>query len=131
MDYRGTIIEESLEDNSLLKDVKIISTKVESVTEKHQTPWLTKWTLHMVEIPQNKGDDLAEKISKKINKKRSRSWYVDYKNDLFHFIIYKDKIFKIDRKNPVLYKEAKQFGISLGIPEYQVDFAPDDKVWDR
>jgi len=37
----------------------------------------------------------------------------------------------VDLKNPILYKDAKRYGISLGIPKYQVDFAPEDKVWER
>jgi putative transposase len=28
-------------------------------------------------------------------------------------------------------RDAKAYGISVGIPEYQVDFAPEDKVWER
>ena len=32
--------------------------------------------------------------------------------------------FKVDLQNPILYKDAKEYGISKGIPEYQVDFAP-------
>ena len=41
------------------------------------------------------------------------------------------KIFKVDLQNPILYRDAKQYGISFGIPEYQVDFAPDGKIWER
>ena len=38
MNYEGIIIEESLERADVLKDVKIVSTKVEPVIEKHKTP---------------------------------------------------------------------------------------------
>lgn len=100
MNYKGVIIEESLQDKTVLKKLKIISTNVEVVTEKHQTPYLNQWTLHTVEIHSD--------------------WYVDYKNDQYHYIIYPYKVFKVDLKNPVLYRAAKQYGISLGIPEYQV-----------
>lgn len=31
----------------------------------------------------------------------------------------------------MLYKNAKQYGISLGIPEYQVNFSPEDKVLEK
>ena len=40
MNYQGVIIEESLEDKDILKGVRILSTKVELVTKKHETPWL-------------------------------------------------------------------------------------------
>ena len=38
--YKGVIIEESLENKDILKDIKIISTKIEPVQEKHKTPWV-------------------------------------------------------------------------------------------
>lgn len=129
MNYTGVIIEESLEDNAVLYDVKIISTKVEKVTEKHKTPWIKQWTLHTVEIPADTVDAVAGKISESLDSEHN--WYADFKNDQFHYIIYRNKVFKIDRKNPTLYKNARDHGISLGIPEYQVDFAPDDEVWKR
>lgn len=130
MDYKGVIIEESLDDKSVLGKVKIIETKVEPVTPKHQTPWLKQWTLHTIKIPEDQADQIAQEISKSLETKHT-SWYADYKNDRYAFIIYAGKIFKVDLKNPVLYKEAREYGISIGIPEYQVDFAPKDKTWER
>ena len=127
--YQGVIIEESLENKSVLQDIKILETKLEEVTERHKTPWVTQWTLHTVEILEEKADQVAEKLSADLDKEHE--WYADYKNDQYHYIIYRGKVFKVDLKNPVLYKDAKQYGISIGIPEYQVDFAPEDKIWDR
>lgn len=129
MNYKGVIIEESLDKKNVLKDVAVISTKVEPVADGHKTSWLKQWTLYTVEIPEEKADQIAEKLSKDLEKEHP--WYADYKNDLYHYIIYREKIFKVDLSNPVLYKDARRYGVSLGIPEYQVDFAPDDKVWKR
>lgn len=130
MNHKGVIIEESLQDAAVLRNIKILETKVEPITPKHKTPWLKQWTLHTVEIPEEKAEEIAEAISKVIETKHT-SWYADYKNNKYHYIIFPDKIFKVNLSNPVLYKEAKNHGISLGIPEYQVDFAPDNKVWNR
>ena len=121
MNYKGVIIEESLTNISILDEVKILETEINAVTEKSKTPWLKQWTLHTVEIPENIGDEIAEKLSAVLIEEPS-SWYADYKNDSFHFIVFPGKIFKVDLKNPILYKEAKKYGIELGIPEYQVDF---------
>jgi hypothetical protein len=129
MNYKGVIIEESLENKDVLKDVKILDTKVEKVTEKHRTDWLEQWTLHTVEIPEAEADDIAEKISDILDSKHN--WYADFKNEDTHFIIFRDKVFKIDRKNKEEYDEATQYGISLGIPDYQVDFSPFVKGWER
>ena len=117
--YTGTIIEESLEDKQVLSKIKILSTKIEQVTQKHQTPWLAQWTLRKVEIAEDQADKIAEMLSRVLQK---NYWYADYKNDKWHYIVYSDKIFKVDRQNPILYKDAKQYGLSLGIPPYQVDF---------
>jgi hypothetical protein len=128
MNYQGTIIKESLEDNSLLEDVLILSTKIEPVNEKHQTPWLRQWTLHRVEIQEQDAERLAEVISKKLDYSHGGAWYADYKNDKFHFIIYKGKVFKVSRDSKEDYQRAKQYGVSLGIPEYQVNFSPEIKI---
>lgn len=122
MDYQGVIILESLGDPSILRDVKILATKVEKVTEKHQTPWLTRWTLHTVGIPEEKGDEFAEIISKSFDATHDTNWFADYKNDRFHFIVFPNRVFKVNLTNPILYKEAKAYGISLGIPDYQLGF---------
>lgn len=127
MNYQGTIIEESLKDKSVLSDIKILSTRVSSVTEKDKTPWLTQWTLHTVEIDESKAEEVASKISTLIDIEHG-SWYADYKNDDYHYIIFPDKIFKIDRTKKEQYDEATKHGLSLGIPNYQLDYSADIKI---
>ncbi len=130
MNFKGVVIEESLEDKSVLNDVKIVSTNVESVTEKHKTPWIKQWTLHDVEISAEKAAAVAKKISKALD--REHNWYADYKTDFEHYVIYHNKIFYIaDRSDKKQYDEAAEYGISIGIPAYQVDFSPLVKRWER
>lgn len=128
MDYEGVIIEESLEDRGILKDIKTISTKVEPITAEHKTPWLKQWTLHTVSIPANDADQVAGIISKSLG---DNYWYADYKNEKTHFIIFPNKVFKIDRTKVEEYKAATEFGLKLGIPDYQLDFAPNVVQWER
>jgi len=129
MNYKGVIIEESLDNKAVLDKIKIIKTKISPVVEKHKTPWVKQWTMHTAEIPEQDAEKVAEQLSKDLDKEHA--WYADFKNENYHFIIYRGKIFKVDLKNPILYKEAKKFGIGLGIPEYQVDFAPNDKIFEE
>lgn len=129
MNYNGVIIEESLENKDILKDVKISDTKVEEVTEEHKTPWIKQWTLHTVEILENQADDVAEKLTKSLDSQHS--WYADFKNDSFHYIIFRDKFFKVDRSKKEQYADVVKFGVSLGIPDYQLDFSPHIKEWER
>lgn len=122
-DFKGVIIEESLDDKDVLKKVKILETEVESVTKEHKTPWLKQWTLRTVEIPGDKARSIAEKISKSIDLKHDNSWYADFKNNSTHFIIFRNKVFKVDRGKKEEYEIVRKYGISIGIPEYQLDFS--------
>src|SRR3989338_1564086 len=97
MNYKGVIIEESLERKEVLKEVVIVDTKVETVTEGHKTPWLKQWTLHTVEVAEQSADAVAQKLSEDLD--REHNWYADFKNNTFHYIIYRGKIFKVDLQN--------------------------------
>ena len=127
--FNGVIIEESLENKDVLQKVKIIKTKVEEVTEEHKTPWIKQWTLHTVEILENQADEIAEDLSKSLDSEHD--WYADFKNDKFHYVIFRNKVFKVDRSKPEQYDEVVKYGLSLGIPDYQLDFTPHIKEWER
>ena len=122
MNYKGTIIEESLDNKSVLRSVKILSTKVEKVVAAHQTPWLKRWTLHKVEITEERAREVAEEISQRLDYSHKSAWYADFKNEKWHYIIFKNKIFKISRQDAAGYRKAKEYGLALGIPEHQVNF---------
>ncbi len=128
MNYEGVIIEESLKDKDVLKLVKIVSTKVEPVTKEHKTPWLKQWTLHTIAIPESKVDEVSEALSKALE---SNYWYADFKNKDHHYIIFPNKVFKVERRMPEQYKQVTKYGLGLGIPDYQLDFSPAIKQWER
>ena len=127
--YKGVIIEESLEDKSALQDLKILETEIEPVTEEHKTPWVKQWTLHTVEISEDGAVEVAEKLSQALDPQHV--WYADFKNDSTHFIIFRNKVFKIDRSNKAQYATATAYGLTLGIPDYQLDFSPHSQQWQR
>ena len=127
--FVGVIIKESLENKDVLEKVKIIKTKVEKVVKKHKTPWLDKWTLYTVEITAEKAAKVADELSKCLESEHN--WYADFKNDDFHFIIFRNKVFRIDRTSKEQYDNAKDYGLSLGIPKYQVNFHPDIAKWKK
>jgi hypothetical protein len=133
MNFSGIIIEESLTSSEVLNDLTIISTKVEPTTEKHKTPWLKQWTLHTVEIPEKSIVAVAEKIRVALDCRESgkSSWYADFKNRSTHVIIFTDKVFHVTRSNPHEYEAVVAYGLRLGIPDYQLDFSPHIKQWER
>ncbi len=118
MDYKGVIIEESLENKDVLESVDILDTEIEKVTDEHETPWLSQWTLHTVKVLENQAEMVAKIISGSLDP--DHEWYADFKNDTHHYIIFRNKIFYIDRKSKEQYDEAKRYGLSLGIPESQL-----------
>ena len=84
-----------------------------------------------MEIPFGEAEQVAEEISHAIDPEHENAWYADFKNDTTHFIIFKNKVFKIDRTKVEEYIKATEYGISIGIPSYQVDFAPNTVGWSR
>jgi len=128
MNYSGVIIEESLKDKAVLDHVKISKTKAEPVTEHHKTPWLKQWTLHTVEIQDKQADAVADLLSRSLE---NNYWYADFKSDDYHYIIFPDKVFKIVRGRPEQYEPVVKHGLGLGIPDYQLDFSPIIKQWER
>lgn len=123
MNYKGVIIEESLRDTSVLEQIKIVSTKIEPVKESHKTPWLKQWTLYTVEIDEDKIETVAEKIKGALE--TEHNWYADFKNEKYHFIVFRNKVFKVNRSKQEEYEKVKKYGMTLGIPDYQLDFSPD------
>ena len=118
--FIGVIIEESLESKDVLKKIKILGTKVEKVTKKHKTPWLSKQTILSVEIPADKAAKIVDEISRHFE--AEHNWCADFKNNELHFIVFRSKVFRVTRTNKKEYDEAKKYGASLGIPKHQIDF---------
>ena len=127
--YEGVIIEESLDDKIVLKDVEIVSTKVEDVETDHQTPWLKQWTLHTVTVSEGEIETTVEKMSQALE--TEHDWYADFRNDNTHYIIFHNKVFKVDRSKPEEYEQVVEYGKSLGIPDHQLDFSPHMEEWKR
>jgi hypothetical protein len=122
--FEGVIIEESLTTAAILARCKIVSTRVSVVTEEHQTPWLKQWTLHTVSVPADAAGELASDMSRSLDTTHPGSWYADFKSDTHHYVVYPNKVFLIDRSDSEQYRRATEYGISIGIPEHQVDFEP-------
>lgn len=124
MVYKGVIIEESLEDRNMLKQFKIIKTRVEKVTKFHKTPRLKQWTLRVVKIPDSEAGSKAQLLSRNVDKSHKHPWYIDYMDKTTHYIIFSGKIFKVNRQDSGKeYYAVRDYGIMLGIPAHQLDFS--------
>lgn len=128
MSYRGVVIEESLVDRSVLDHLTIVATRCEQVTPEHRTPWLTQWTLHMVDVPDDEAREVADLLAEVLG---PNSWYADFRNDQRHFIVFPHKVFLVERARPDQYRPVVEYGSRLGIPDYQLDFSPVVEQWER
>jgi hypothetical protein len=124
MHYTGVIIEESLRDASVLGDIQIVETKVECVAERHETPWLAKWTLHTVAVPAHEAEGVANRLAKAIDTAHISSWYADFKNEAFHYVIFADRVFKLDNKKKADWDLMRAYALSVGLPPHQILDAP-------
>ena len=129
MGYIGVIIEESLSDKSAMEGLNIVSTRVEKVEAQHETPWLEKWTLHTVEIPANEAEMVADKLAKSFDMEHIGNWYADFRNDEYHYVIYPNKVFKLDRRKKSDFDEMGEYALSIGLPKSQlIDFSGIDEM---
>ena len=121
--YEGCIIEESLSNKDIITLFDIVRTEIVKVTETNATPWLKNWTMHMVEMDEMNIDDVVIKLKSSLNSEGN--WYADLKNEDYHYIIFNDKVFKVNRSSREQYNEVKLYGLARGIPAYQLP----DESW--
>lgn len=124
MDFRGVVVEESLADKGILKELFLLDIINEVVGERHCTPWLFRWTKYFLEVPERRMEDVARRISGSIDPAHGNSWYADFRNDKFHYVIFHNRVFRVDRSRPEEYREAVDYGLSLGIPPHRLGFPP-------
>ncbi len=123
--FTGILIEESLTSKDCLGLLRITATTVEPVTKRHKTPWLKQWTLHQFAIDDaTAAEAAAAALQESLDPEHPQAWYVDFQDDAEHFIVFKSRIFRIDRSQPEQYAAVAAFGQELGIPPTQLDFAP-------
>ncbi len=106
---KGTIIENSLADKSILLKVKIQNTRNSG-----------DWILHNVLVEAS----TVPELSKSLN---NGPWYIHLweqgKDDVK--VVFKDKIFDIKFSDISTWTNAILYGKSIGIPDEQLDFPID------
>jgi hypothetical protein len=111
-DYKGIIVEESLKDNRILNDLKIIKVKI----SKEENP-SDRWHLYTVNVSEEEINKLSEIIKDK--------WYMHFWKGREVIAIFKGRKFKFNYDNKSAWNDAVNYGLSLGIPKEQLDFPID------
>lgn len=107
--YKGTIIENSLSDKSILNQLKIVKT------------WQSDdWILHNVLLSREQIIDLPKYLT-------DGPWYIHLweqgKDEIY--VVFKDKIFTIKSSDKSTWFDVISYGKSIGIPEEQLNFPID------
>jgi hypothetical protein len=104
--YKGTVVENSLSDKSILDKIQITKT------------WQDEdWTLHNVLVDENRLEELGKALI-------DGPWYMNFwipDSDEMK-VVYKDKIFDLKISDKSTWADAMTYGRSIGIPEEQLDF---------
>jgi len=107
MTWQGVILEESLEDTSLLNLTKIIKTGKEQMEGEDRV-----LTFHNVEVLDENKEEFVRKAIKSIK----QSFYLHLCKEGVMYVIFKDKMFKFSKGYPEL-ETAREYGKSICIFE--------------
>jgi hypothetical protein len=108
-DYKGIVIEESLENIRLINQLEVIKVEI----SKEEPVW------HMYTVNVSMKD--IEKLSRAIK----QGWYMHFWKGRIVIAIFKNKKFEFDYDNKSTWKNVINYGLSLGIPKEQLDFPID------
>ena len=113
--WKGVIIEESLEDKSLLSLVKIISSRQTTLENESERGVLT---FHSLELEDSNLDEFIE-TAQKSNKD---SFYIHICKGNEMIVVFKNKVFRFSSDNSAELNKAREYGISVGVFKEQMPF---------
>lgn len=112
--YRGIIVDNSLEDTSLLAGIKTVAMK--RSTGNSDTPWY----LRLVSIPEHQLDSFLKLLSELIKP----GWYTHFYNDQHLIVVFRDQVFRFPIQDKRSWRQAREYGRWQGIKSAQLDFWP-------
>jgi len=112
MVWQGVLLEESLEDKSLLNLVKIIDTEKDTLEGENKI-----LTFHKIEVSEANKDAFVRTAIQKIKQK----FYLHIVKKGVMYVIFRKSMYKFSKGYPEL-EEAREHGISIGIPKEQMPF---------
>jgi len=122
--WRGVIIEESLENKSLLKLAKIIETNKSTLENEAEAGTLT---FHKIEVDDAKKQEFLNNARASIKDK----FYLHICKDGVMIVVYRNKIFEFSKSETDKINEARNYGEARGILREQMDFeALIDEPWE-
>ena len=131
MVWRGVIIEESLEDKSLVNFVRIVETKKSTLENEEEerkrkkslNPRLNDdeagvLTFHKIELLDSYKDEFLKMASASIREK----FYLHICKGSAMAVVFKNRIFEFLKKETGKINQAREYGAEHGILREQLDF---------
>jgi hypothetical protein len=112
-EFHSIVIDQSQKDSNIFQNLNIIGQKTSSSSN---------WILYKISVLDT---DLNETIKNLQDNMSEGNWYLHFynKDGSKLIIVFREKIFYTDN-NKQNWKEAINYGESLGIPKEQLDFFP-------
>lgn len=113
MVWRGVIIEESLEDKTLLGMIRIVETKELFLEEEEEKGLLN---FHNIEVEDRDKDTFIQTAKDTIK----QGWYIHICKESKMAIIFKGMVFELDKSEKEKLEAARSYALSIGIIEEQL-----------
>jgi hypothetical protein len=114
-DYKGVIIEESLDEPLLINKLDIV--EFEITRGENQDDPTQLWHLYTVNVSKEDIEGLSKQIKPK--------WYMHFWKGRDIVVVFRGRTFEFDYDDKPAWKPAVDYGRSLGIPEHQLNFPID------
>ena len=110
--WQGVVLEEGLEDKSLLDMARIVRTNVSKLENENRV-----MTFHKVKIPDSMKDEYVERAKTNIK----QGFYTHLCKDGQMTVVFKGRVFNFTADDPEL-NQAREYGKSIGIIPEQMPF---------
>ncbi len=116
--YKGTVIKESLQDQSVLKNLTTSNERVAFIDNPapDQPP---TWTLYNFSVEDSDAESTAKILAEAL---KEGTWYIDMNDGNKSYVIFSNRVFAYEKENTEAREEAKKYGRMLGIPESQLNW---------
>ena len=116
---KGLLLEESLEDPGVLDLLRITRTETWQASNSAAFQPDT-WTALSFEADERQAGALAAELSRSL---KPLGWYINASTATDVYVIFPNKVFKYRKGDRVRREEAKRYGLTVGIPESQLDWS--------
>jgi len=115
---KGLLLKESLNALHVLDTQRVTKTETWQI-QNAAANQPSVWTAISFEADESQADALAETLSQSL---KPTGWFIDASTEASVYVIFPKKVFKYTRGDEAQRAIAKQYGLSLDIPEKQLDW---------